>query len=83
MRNELLVCHCWLVQQWAVGTRFALLVKPAVAPVQLHLCTSVNSSFEGYAFIFAGRPPRATSKQHPLAASPSTSVPGSGTVAVA
>src|SRR5689334_19778003 len=25
------VCHCWLVQQWAPGTRFALLGKPAVA----------------------------------------------------
>jgi hypothetical protein len=28
----LLGCHCWLVQQWAPGTRFALLDKPAVAP---------------------------------------------------
>ena len=25
-------CHCWFVQQWTPGTRFALLDKPAVAP---------------------------------------------------
>lgn len=25
------MCHGWLVQQWALGTRFALLDKPAVA----------------------------------------------------
>src|SRR5688572_13556307 len=25
-------CHCWLDQQWAPDTRFALLDQPAVAP---------------------------------------------------
>src|SRR5690606_37312074 len=35
------VCHCWLVQQWAPSTRFALLDKPAVAPVQLNSCNSI------------------------------------------
>jgi hypothetical protein len=27
-----LASHYWLVQQWAPGTRFALLDEPAVAP---------------------------------------------------
>jgi hypothetical protein len=47
------VCHCWLVQQWAPDTSFALLGKLAAAPGEHCENTQIPGEFK----VFANSPP--------------------------